>query len=159
MRPCLAASAGKHWNSGSACRDLVAHEPTGAWSKMAPFRVLSVDIECQGRKGCFPEAEKDAVIQIATTVQAIGDDAPLLRHVLTLDTCAPIAAATVESFPREADMLLRCASALRLCPPPLPSASALPRCSAAHPALANASSPIFCTHKLGDAGPAVARTH
>ena len=90
-------------------RDLVTHEPLGEWSKMAPFRVLSVDIECQGRKGCFPEAEKDAVIQIATTVQQVGDKEPFLRHVLTLNSCAPIAAAQVEAFDREADMLLRCA--------------------------------------------------
>ena len=90
-------------------RDLVTHEPLGEWSKMAPFRVLSVDIECQGRKGCFPEAEKDAVIQIATTVQQVGDKEPFLRHVLTLNSCAPIAAAQVEAFDCEADMLLRCA--------------------------------------------------
>ena len=29
---------------------LVSHEPQGQWAKMAPFRILSVDIECQGRK-------------------------------------------------------------------------------------------------------------
>lgn len=90
-------------------RDLVAHEPVGEWSKMAPFRTLSVDIECQGRKGCFPEAEKDAVIQIASTVQRVGEEAPFLRHVLTLNTCSAIAGAVVESFQREQDMLCRCA--------------------------------------------------
>lgn len=91
------------------CRDLVAHETTGHWSKMAPFRVLSVDIECQGRKGCFPDAEKDKVIQIASTVQQVGDEAPFLKHVLTLNSCSPIPAAQVESFDREEDMLQRCA--------------------------------------------------
>jgi DNA polymerase delta subunit 1 len=75
---------------------------------MAPFRVLSVDIECQGRKGCFPEADKDAVIQIASTVQRMGDSAPFLSNVLTLNTCAPIAGAQVQSFEREEDMLCRC---------------------------------------------------
>jgi hypothetical protein len=90
------------------CRDLVAHEATGEWSKMAPFRVLSVDIECQGRKGCFPEADKDAVIQIASVVQRLGDDEPFLRTVLTLNTCAPIAGAQVQSFEREEDMLCWC---------------------------------------------------
>lgn len=29
---------------------LVSHAPEGEWAKMAPFRILSVDIECQGRK-------------------------------------------------------------------------------------------------------------
>jgi DNA polymerase delta subunit 1 len=93
---------------GAVFRDLVAHETTGAWSKMAPFRVLSMDIECQGRKGCFPEAEKDAVIQIATTVQQVGSQEPCLRHVLTLNSCSPIGAAQVESFDCETAMLCRC---------------------------------------------------
>lgn len=29
----------------------IAHEPKGEWSKVAPFRILSFDIECAGRKG------------------------------------------------------------------------------------------------------------
>jgi DNA polymerase family B, exonuclease domain len=89
------------------CRDLIAHETTGAWSKMAPFRILSMDIECQGRKGCFPEPEKDKVIQIATTVQHVGEKEPFLRHVLTLSSCSAIPAAQVESFDREEDLLCR----------------------------------------------------
>ena len=31
-------------------RDLVSHKAEGEWSKNAPFRILSVDIECQGRR-------------------------------------------------------------------------------------------------------------
>lgn len=31
----------------------IAHEPEGEWSKVAPFRILSFDIECAGRKGKF----------------------------------------------------------------------------------------------------------
>ena len=31
-------------------------------------RILSFDIECAGRKGVFPEPEKDPVIQIANMV-------------------------------------------------------------------------------------------
>lgn len=34
--------------------DLVSHTPEGEWSKVAPFRILSFDIECAGRKGEFP---------------------------------------------------------------------------------------------------------
>ena len=36
--------------------DFIAHNPEGEWSKVAPFRILSFDIECAGRKGektCF----------------------------------------------------------------------------------------------------------
>lgn len=91
----------------------MAHEAAGEWSKMAPFRVLSVDIECLGRKGCFPEAEKDAVIQIASTVQTIGEAQPMLRHILTLDSCSAIPGAQVESFQDEGQMLLRCGSLIR----------------------------------------------
>jgi DNA polymerase delta subunit 1 len=29
---------------------LVSHAPEGEWAKLAPFRILSLDIECQGRK-------------------------------------------------------------------------------------------------------------
>lgn len=38
--------------------DVVARKSEGEWNKIAPLRILSVDIECQGRKGHFPEAEK-----------------------------------------------------------------------------------------------------
>lgn len=31
--------------------DIVSHPAEGEWSKVAPFRVLSFDIECAGRKG------------------------------------------------------------------------------------------------------------
>lgn len=30
---------------------LIAHQPEGEWAKVAPFRILSFDIECAGRKG------------------------------------------------------------------------------------------------------------
>ena len=48
--------------------DFISHEPEGDWSTIAPFRILSFDIECAGRKGIFPEAEKDPVIQIANMI-------------------------------------------------------------------------------------------
>ena len=31
--------------------DLISHSPEGEWSKIAPMRILSFDIECSGRKG------------------------------------------------------------------------------------------------------------
>jgi hypothetical protein len=30
--------------------DMIAHKPEGDWQRIAPLRVLSVDIECAGRK-------------------------------------------------------------------------------------------------------------
>ena len=39
---------------------------------MAPLRILSFDIECAGRKGIFPEANVDPVIQIANMVTRQG---------------------------------------------------------------------------------------
>jgi DNA polymerase elongation subunit (family B) len=43
---------------------LISHRPVGQYSKLAPFRILSFDIECAGRKGHFPEPEQDPVIQV-----------------------------------------------------------------------------------------------
>ena len=48
--------------------DMISHPAEGEWQKIAPLRILSIDIECAGRKGIFPEAEKDSVIQIANMV-------------------------------------------------------------------------------------------
>ena len=45
-----------------------------------------MDIECAGRKGHFPDAEHDPVIQIASMVTAQGDDKPIIRAIWTLDT-------------------------------------------------------------------------
>lgn len=50
----------------------ISHAPDGDWSKIAPLRVLSFDIECAGRKGIFPEANIDPVIQIANMVSTQG---------------------------------------------------------------------------------------
>jgi DNA polymerase delta subunit 1 len=50
----------------------ISHAPEDAWSKIAPLRILSFDIECAGRKGIFPEANVDPVIQIANMVTRQG---------------------------------------------------------------------------------------
>lgn len=83
----------------------VAHEPEGKWAAVAPFRVLSFDIECAGRKGIFPEATHDPVIQIANMCIRQGEPEPFLRNVFTLNTCAPIVGSQVLSHQREAEML------------------------------------------------------
>jgi hypothetical protein len=59
------------------------------------MRILSFDIECAGRKGHFPEAHTDPVIQIASLVTVLGETKPRVRNVMTLKTCAPIVGAEV----------------------------------------------------------------
>ncbi|XP_067005880.1 DNA polymerase delta catalytic subunit isoform X2 [Anabrus simplex] len=88
-----------------AWTDFIAHAPEGEWNKVAPFRILSYDIECAGRKGIFPEPNHDPVIQIANMVIQQGHTDPFLRNVFTLDTCAPIVGCQVMSFSKEQDML------------------------------------------------------
>ena len=90
-----------------AFNNVVTHPCTGPWSAIAPLRVLSFDIECMGRKGHFPEAQHDPVIQIANTVTVQGSDQPMIRNVFTLNTCLPIVGAQVISSDTEADMLLK----------------------------------------------------
>ncbi len=74
-----------------------SHECTGVYSSIAPARILSFDIECQGRKGHFPDATIDPVIQIANTVTLQGSDVPIIRNVFTLNSCLPIVGAQVIS--------------------------------------------------------------
>ncbi|KAG2226707.1 hypothetical protein INT45_001054 [Circinella minor] len=83
----------------------ISHQPEGEWSDMAPLRILSFDIECAGRKGIFPEPDKDPVIQIASVVKVQGESAPFVRTVFTLDECAPIVGTDVRAFFNEADLL------------------------------------------------------
>eukprot|EP00882_Tetradesmus_deserticola_P012278 GHRQ01013012.1.p1 GENE.GHRQ01013012.1~~GHRQ01013012.1.p1 ORF type:complete len:524 (+),score=217.75 GHRQ01013012.1:79-1650(+) len=87
--------------------DIVAHAPEGEWSRIAPLRILSFDIECAGRKGHFPEATQDPVIQIASMVTVLGESKPRVKNILTLGSCAAIVGAEVMSFESEAEMLKR----------------------------------------------------
>ncbi|XP_066276800.1 DNA polymerase delta catalytic subunit-like [Branchiostoma lanceolatum] len=99
--------------------EFVSHPAEGEWLKIAPLRVLSFDIECAGRKGIFPEPEKDSVIQIANMVVRQGEREPFIRNVFTLNTCAPIVGSKVLSFKKEADMLAEWASFIREVDPDL----------------------------------------
>ena len=87
-------------------RDLIAHSNDGEWAKMAPLRILSFDIECAGRKGIFPEAHQDPVIQIANVVTRYGESKPFVRNVFVLDTCSNIVATQVLEFSQEDKMLM-----------------------------------------------------
>ena len=92
---------------------VISHLPEGDWSKVAPIRILSFDIECAGRKGIFPEPDKDPVIQIANMVIVQGEREPFIRNVFTLDTCAQIIGSHVYSCPREFELLDRWANFVR----------------------------------------------
>ncbi|KAH9946498.1 hypothetical protein B0H21DRAFT_743121 [Amylocystis lapponica] len=83
----------------------ISHTPEGQWSKIAPLRILSFDIECAGRKGIFPEASIDPVIQIANMVTRQGESKPFVRNVFTLNTCSHIVGSQVLCFDDEKDML------------------------------------------------------
>ncbi|VEU20581.1 DEKNAAC101447 [Brettanomyces naardenensis] len=87
-------------------KDLISHSTEGKYLRMAPLRILSFDIECSGRKGIFPEAEHDSVIQIANVVSKVGDKVPFVRNVFTVNTCSSIVGSEIFSFQKEEDMLL-----------------------------------------------------
>ena len=96
---------------------VVSHETIGIYSTISPFRVLSFDIECQGRKGHFPDAQFDPVIQIANVVTLQGCDIPIIRNVFTLNTCLPIVGAQVISSETEAEMLMKWRAFFAECDP------------------------------------------
>ncbi|KAL9077613.1 MAG: hypothetical protein Q9157_003283 [Trypethelium eluteriae] len=87
-------------------RDLIAHPTDGEWAKMAPLRVLSFDIECAGRKGIFPDAEIDPVIQIANIVTRYGEEKPFVRNVFCLNSCSPIVSTQIFEYDKEEKMLM-----------------------------------------------------
>jgi len=88
-------------------RDLIAHKPEGDWAKMAPLRILSFDIECAGRKGIFPEANHDPVIQIANVVTRYGEKQPFIKNVFCLEETSPITNTQVLEFDKEQELLRR----------------------------------------------------
>eukprot|EP00698_Gefionella_okellyi_P019960 TRINITY_DN6205_c0_g1_i1.p1 TRINITY_DN6205_c0_g1~~TRINITY_DN6205_c0_g1_i1.p1 ORF type:complete len:1093 (-),score=275.65 TRINITY_DN6205_c0_g1_i1:45-3323(-) len=83
----------------------VSYEPEGEWSKVAPLRILSFDIECAGRKGVFPEPEHDPVINIANYITVQGDSQPCVRSVFCLRDCENIVGAEVRCFEDERTLL------------------------------------------------------
>ncbi|CAM9288465.1 unnamed protein product [Ectocarpus sp. 8 AP-2014] len=82
-----------------------SHPCKGEWNKVAPLRILSFDIECAGRKGHFPEADKDPVIQIANVVKVQGSEDVVAKNVFTLGGCTPIVGAHVISNATEDELL------------------------------------------------------
>ncbi|KAF9931664.1 DNA-directed DNA polymerase delta, partial [Modicella reniformis] len=93
--------------------DMISHQPEGEWSKIAPLRIMSFDIECAGRKGIFPEAKIDPVIQIASMITVQGEAKPFIRNVMVLNTCAHIVGTHTMSFDKEEKLLAAWADFLR----------------------------------------------
>lgn len=76
------------------------------YNDLGPLRVLSFDIEAAGRKGVFPDASIDPVIQIALHFHVIGSDASSLQPILlSLKSCDSIEGASVICFDDELEML------------------------------------------------------
>lgn len=96
---------------------LISHPCIDEWSSIAPLRILSFDIECQGRKGHFPDAQFDPVIQIANTVTLQGSEHPIIRNVFTLNTCLPIVGAQVITSVTEHEMLMKWRAFVVACDP------------------------------------------
>ena len=91
----------------------------GQWSNIAPLRILSFDIECKGRKGIFPDAQHDQVIQIANTITLQGSEVPIIRNVFTLNTCLPIVGAQVICCDTEEELLMQWRNFVVSCDPDL----------------------------------------
>ncbi|KAI1321493.1 DNA-directed DNA polymerase delta [Mortierella claussenii] len=85
--------------------NIISHQPEGEWSKIAPLRIMSFDIECAGRKGIFPEAKVDPVIQIASMITVQGENKPFIRNVMVLNSCAHIVGTHTMSFDEEEKLL------------------------------------------------------
>ncbi|KAK4337001.1 hypothetical protein RND71_044099 [Anisodus tanguticus] len=96
-----------------AYTDVISYAPEDEWSKVAPFRILSFDIECAGRKGIFPEPEIDPVIQIANCCIRQGDKEPFLKVIFCLNNVSPIAGQKVLCFQKESELLAAWANFIR----------------------------------------------
>lgn len=84
---------------------VVVHAPDGEWSKIAPMRVLSFDIECN-TGDTFPTPDTNEVIQIGNVCKVPGSDTVLSRCIFTLKGCAEIVDAEVCSYETEREMFM-----------------------------------------------------
>ena len=86
--------------------DVLPLSTHGEYSKLAPLRILSIDIECSSEGGHFPVPEKDPVIQISNICIEFGADSePIVQKMFSFKTCADIVGVDVHSFDKEEDML------------------------------------------------------
>ncbi|OMH84304.1 DNA polymerase delta catalytic subunit [Zancudomyces culisetae] len=97
--------------------DIIPHEPIKEWSRFAPLRILSFDIECSGRKGIFPEPQHDAVIQIAGMLTRQGEAQPFVRALFTLGGCSQIPGCQLIQCKTEEELLTKFAEFLQISDP------------------------------------------
>ena len=75
---------------------------------VAPFMVLSYDLECTSIDGAFPQATRpgDQIIQCGFTAHIVGEDnSKPLKYINTLGGCDDIEGAIVRSFETEKELL------------------------------------------------------
>ncbi|CAO4379261.1 unnamed protein product [Caenorhabditis nigoni] len=94
-------------------KHLIVHESDGEWAGIAPIRTLSLDIECIGRRGVFPEAIKDPIIQIANLVKVEGESEPFVRNCFVLGTCAHVVGSNIIECVNEKVLLEKWAEFVR----------------------------------------------
>ncbi|CAG9321819.1 unnamed protein product [Blepharisma stoltei] len=87
-------------------QNIIVHKPEGEWSKIAPLRVLSFDIECNNNGQNFPTPEKNEIIQIGNVCKIANSENVIARNIFTLGGCSDIPDATIFSYNREEDMLM-----------------------------------------------------
>lgn len=76
------------------------------YADLGPLRVLSFDIEAAGRRGVFPDALLDPVIQIAVQFYVVGCEKTLIQPILlSLRSCDDIDGVNVLCFEDELEML------------------------------------------------------
>ncbi|MFH4977002.1 hypothetical protein AB6A40_003711 [Gnathostoma spinigerum] len=99
--------------------DLMMHDPHSSheWSKIAPLRILSFDIECLGRKGIFPEPKHDPVIQISNMVKIEGISQPFVRNCFVIGSTAPVIGSDIIVCKNEKEMLEKWADFVRTVDP------------------------------------------
>lgn len=100
-----------------AVDDLIVHAPEGEWSKVAPLRTLSFDIECAGRPGVFPEASQDSIIQIANMVKIEGTTEPFIRNCFVVGSCAAVVGSDIIECKDENELLTKWAEFVRTVDP------------------------------------------
>ena len=94
------------------------HRQGGRWDTIPAVRELVFDIECKGRRGVFPDAKVDPVIQIGNAVSEYGSSGTK-QIIFVLGTCDAIADAVVLPFDHEEDLLMAWAEFVLLFDPDL----------------------------------------
>ena len=86
--------------------DVIPLSTHGEYSKLAPLRILSIDIECSSEGGHFPVPGKDPVIQISNICIEFGADSePIVQKMFSFKTCATAASIASASLSRSSEYL------------------------------------------------------